>query len=237
MSTDPCSELPDERNWSFEQILAAEPQRAAVRTMAEPPSMLLAAIQEEFAAAVAADDVRFGHEQSCSAPQDLRAVVQFAVTPELFDKFFNARTGCRAHFRAYYECGLKSNGEIIDALRRELEATLPTIVDGRQLGCRFEDCGPARIARDFLLTSFVPSLSKIWFCARLIESAGGIRDLPSGVVGDRILLAGGESWAAPCREQGKAWLAVKGAFLGTSGPYQPKGPVSRAKALQDTGRT
>jgi hypothetical protein len=52
MSTDPCSELPDERNWSFEQILAAEPQRVAVLTMEEPPAMLLAAIQEEFAAAV-----------------------------------------------------------------------------------------------------------------------------------------------------------------------------------------
>jgi hypothetical protein len=119
---------------------------------------------------------------------------------------------------------LKSNGEIIDALRRELEAKLPTIVNGRQLGCRFEDCGPARIARDFLLTSFVPTLSKIWFCARLIERAGGIRDSPSGVVGDRILLGGGESWAVPCREQGEAWLDVKGAFLSTTTKVMPHGP-------------
>ena len=162
--------------------------------------------------------------------------MQFSVTRDLFDEFFNARTGYRAHFRAHYECGLKFNAAIIGALRLELERKLPMVVQGRELDCTFQDCGPARISRDFLISSLVEDLSKIWFCGKLIQREGGIRDLPTGVVGPKILLSGGERWAAPNRDERDAWLDVKGAFLGAAGRYQPKDPVARAKALQTTGQ-
>lgn len=215
--------------------MAAEPERAAALETAGPPTALLESIRVALDSALLAGEVRWGQEQACLQPQDLRAVVQLPVAPELFDRFFNARTGYRAHFRAHHEHGLEFNSRIIEAVRRMLDAALPGVVVGRKLNCEFADCGHVEITKLFLVTSLTPNLSKIWFCTKLIRRDGGVQDLPPGVTGPRILLDGGQSWAAPYREHGDAWLDLKGAFLGASAPYQPKNPITRAKTLQATG--
>jgi hypothetical protein len=175
-----------------------------------------------------------GREHADGRWDDCRVVVQFGVGAEVFDWFFNARTGYRAHFRANYMLGLKFNSEVIDALRGGL-ARLPDATPGRDLSGKFEDCGEVLIRRGFVLTSLVSDLSKVWFCAKRIQSGGGIELLPTGVVGPGLLLNGDVRWAAPYREQDSAWLDVKGAFIGESGLYQPKDPIGRAKGLQATG--
>ena len=195
---------------------------------------LLNALEQALDHGLNTSDVRMGLEHAIEQWDDRRAVVQFGVGSDIFDWFFNARTGYRAHFRVHYMHGLEFNSLIIDTVRDRL-ARLPYFVHGRELDSEFKDYGAASIPRSFLLTSFVPDLSKIWYCSERIRRYGGIKCLPIGVGGPRLLLEGDVCWAALYRADDSAWLEVKGAFLGKAGPYQPKDPVDRAKQLQATG--
>ncbi|MGF6606014.1 hypothetical protein OKW45_000914 [Paraburkholderia sp. WSM4175] len=162
-----CTGLPDNSSWRFDQIACSDPNRAFTLEMAGPPSALLEATVKALDEAFGLGVVRFGREHAEAQPDDSRAVVQFAVGVGLFDWFFNARTGYRAHFRGCYKRGLEFNKQIIEALRRCLDAKLPDIVIGRELNKNFEDCGETEIPRSLLMDSLVPHLSKVWFCTKL----------------------------------------------------------------------
>jgi len=235
MPQDSRSRFPHELTWRLDEISSSDPNRASALEKAGSAKALVHAIKNVLDRALVCHDVRWGREQAASRPDDCRAVVQFHVGTWLFDWFFNAKTGYRAHFRVQCESGLRFNNQIIRALRRLLDARLPEIVLGWHLNDRFEDCGQVQIPKTFLMNSLTPDLSKVWFCTKLIGRDCGIKDLPLGVVGPRILLNYNESWAAPSREDDKAWLEIKGAFLGEAGPYQPKDPRSRARTLRAKG--
>jgi hypothetical protein len=64
--------------------------------------------------------VRFGFDESGRNAIDLRAVVQFPIGAELFDWFFNARTGYRAQFRYGWQKGLSENAHLVTMLRTEI---------------------------------------------------------------------------------------------------------------------
>ncbi|SDX63376.1 hypothetical protein SAMN04515617_105159 [Collimonas sp. OK242] len=235
MSDHSLSRLPDKSSWCFNQIACSDLDRASALEIAGPPRALLKATVRALDDALCRSDVRFGREHAGSQPDDCRAVVQFSVGVGLFDWFFNARTGYRAHFRGDYKFGLEFEKRIIIALRLRLNAKLLDVVFGRELNENFEDEGEAQIPKHFLIDSLTPNLAKVWFCTRRIKLGGGIERLPTGVVGPRILLDHDKLWAAPCREHDTAWLDIKGAFLGKAGPYQLKGPICRAKKLHDEG--
>jgi hypothetical protein len=233
---DPCSSLPDKSSWRFDAIASSEPDRGLALEMSGTPRALVKALGDALAQAVDRSDVRIGREHAKDQWEDCRAVVQFNVGAQLFDWFFNGRTGYRAHFRAHYACGLGFNSRIIEVLRRCLKARLGDIVRSRELNDEFQDCGGFQMRKDFLINSLEPDLSKVWFCTKRIRPDGGIEMLPTGVVGEpRILLSGGDSWPAPYREGDAAWLDVKGAFLGQAGAYQVKDPIRRARKLQAKG--
>jgi hypothetical protein len=236
MSKHSSSDLPEGITWRFDRIRESGPERAEALEKAGSPSALMDAIVGALEQALVRDDLRWGREQKRDdAPDDCRAVIQFPVNPQLFDWFFNARTGYRAHFRLDWKHGLMFNEQIIEAVRRCLEVKLPNVVTGRQLKGDFADSGQVEIPKRFLMDSLVPHLSKIWFCGKLIGRDGGIQGLGSGGVGPRILLEGEESWPTLYREDKDAWLDIKGAFLGRNGPYPATDPISRAKKLQATG--
>jgi hypothetical protein len=226
--------FPDKSSWRFDAILASEPCRASIERDI-PPEMLVGNVRDALEEALRLNNVRFALDYAEQQPNDCRAVVQFAIGAALFDRFFNGRTGYRAHFRVHYECGLEFNSQLIEALRDILRKWLPDRIIGRNLDYRFRDVGEARIDKAFLIASLVPDLSKVWFCTKRIQSHGGIEDLATGLVGPRILLDGNSSWAAPYREDETAWLDIKGAFVGATGVYQVKPPIERAKRLQSTG--
>jgi hypothetical protein len=223
--------------WRFDLISSGEPERASALAMAGTPTALLNALESALAVAIAGGEARFGQEQSPARPDDCRAVVQFHVGVKLFDWFFNARTGYRAHFRVQCESGLRFNGQIIEVLRLRLDRSLPEVVFGRQLNGCFEDCGQAEISKAFLMDSLTLDQSKVWFCTRLIGRSGGVQDLPLGVLGPRILLDNDEEWPAFYREHEDAWLEIKGAYLGTGVPYLLKDPRTRAQEIHATGTT
>ena len=235
MSDHPCSLLPEKWSWRFDEIASCEPDRVPALDAAGPPMALLETLKDAFNQALNRSDVRLGREHAKDQWDDCRAIVQFGVGAQLFDWFFNARTGYRAHFRGHYACGLGFNNQIVEVLRCCLDARLPDVVPGQELNSEFEDCGETQIPKGFLIASLVPNLSKVWFCTKRIRYGGGIETLPTGVLGPRILLDGDDSWAAPYRDDDTGWLDVKGAFLGEAAPYQPKDPIGRAKKLQATG--
>ena len=237
MPYSPFSYLPDETSWRFDKIEEDCPDRAEALKAAGSPAALLEALEDALDKARKDSSLRIGREQKEDRPDDRRAVVQFHVGIDLFDCFFNARTGYRAHFRGHYKCGLRFESQIVEALRLRLDAKLPDIVCGRELSGKFEDCGRAQIPKSFLNASLARYryLSKVWFCTRRIRLGGGIEDLRPDVTGPKILLDEDDCWAAPYPEDASAWLDVKGAFIGESGLYQPKDPIGRAKRLQATG--
>ncbi|UPJ68109.1 hypothetical protein [Bradyrhizobium sp. 191] len=217
-------------------MMAADHRRGVTLEADGSPSSLLMRVCGALEKSLEVGEVRFARERAEGQPNDYRAVIQFHVGAHLFDWFFNGRRGYRAHFWADYQCGLRFNDQLIDALRSILETRIQDAVVGRELDDRFEDIGAARIARSFLINSLVPYLSKVWLCTKRIRLNGGTEWLPTGVLGPRILLGSdGSSWAAPHRDEDAAWLDIKGAFLGRAGVYQPKTPLERAKKLQATG--
>lgn len=226
--------LPIWSSWRFDEIASSEPERARKLASAGSPERLLAALVETLNQAQYDVNLRFGREPAEKISDEYRVVIQFAVGTDVFDWFFNARSGYRAHFRAHYSVGIEFNMRFINIVRDRL-MRLPDAVPGRQLNSMFQDCGKTMIEKSFVLASLVPDLSKVWFCTKLIQARGGVQLLPTGLTGPKLLLEGGIRWAAPYREEESAWLDVKGAFLGKGAAYQPKDPVQRAKRLHASG--
>ena len=223
--------LPEPQAWDLSEIRASDADRASRLENAGSPPELIHSLRS----ALDGGDAQFGHECAKGNTNDLRAVIQFMVGADVFDWFFNARTGYRAQFRVDPARGLDFNSQIVDALRRRLSSLPWEAVTGRSLNGCFEDCGAVEIPKSFLVASLVPDLAKIWFCGKRIRGAGGIELLPTGVVGPKIEIEGNQRWATIYRDGADAWLELKGAFRGQSGPYQTKDPACRARKLHTTG--
>lgn len=221
--------------WSFAEIASVEPARAAALEMAPSTQALLTSIVAKFAEAVPAGTLRVGMQQAESAPEDLRVVLQFHIGEVLSDFFFNAKTGYRAQFREDWRGGLKFNGRLIDGIRNVIGSMQNPEVCARKLTPDFEDCGQLTVSWERVLVSLDRTLSKVWFCARLMNGAGQVIRLPTGVTGPRLRLDDHISWVALSRDESDSWLDVKGAFKGPAGLYQPKNPIARAKRLHATG--
>ena len=226
---------PSMQNWSFDKIAEYDHSRAQALIAAPSTAALLKAISNQFDTSLRVDRVRVGWEQSEKCQAEERVVFQFHVGKYIFDMFFNSRYGYRAMFYDHWESGLRFNDEIIESLRNRVVAISGQNLPARRLTASFEDCGSVMVPRAKVINSLAPRLAKIWFCSKLIQPDSGIEDLPSGLIGPRILLGDEDSWNAPLRDDGDAWLEVKGAFLGTNGPYQVKDPELRAQKIQLRG--
>jgi hypothetical protein len=233
-----CSFLmPDVSNWRFDRIASEDADRASRLEASGSSSALIDTLVCILAEAVTLSTARFGSEEAEACREDCRAVIQFRVTPQVFGWFFNGRSGYRAHFRAHPHCALSFNSNLLESVRLRLDEISSPSIPARLLNTRFEDCGGTVLAKTFVLTSLAPDLAKVWFCTKLIEFDGVVRDLPLGITGPKLLLDGGAEWVAPLREANDTWLEIKGAFLGREGPYQPKNPTDRAHQLHKTGTT
>lgn len=225
--------MPDASNWRFERIASEDADRASCLETAGSPSALVAALLGALAEGVESSTARFGTE----VVEDCRAVIQFQVAAHVFDWFFNGRTGYRAHFRAHPDCGSLFNSQLLEAVRARLVNIVSLSVPARRLDSDFQDRGATVLTKSFMLSSLVPNLAKIWFCTKLMEFDGVVRDLPLGITGPKLLLDGGVEWVAPFRDSMDTWLEIKGAFLGRKGPYQLKNSTERAHRLHEEGTT
>jgi hypothetical protein len=222
--------------WCFHKIESAEPERAAILKAAGSPNTLIQALRSALAQGFEGDGIRFGHEQNSSQPDDWRSVLQFRVGTCLFDWFFNARTGYRAHFKKSPETGLRFNEAIVKMIIDTINSRASQTLDVILLDINYQNIGASQILREQFLLSFALKLSKIWLCALLIEP-GQIKQLPFGATGPKIRVSPPDDcWLAFYQElDAEAWLQVEGAFCGSTGLYQPMNPLCRAKTLHRRG--
>jgi len=186
-------------------------------------------------AAQDAAEMRLGWEGAGENSAHHRAVVQIHVSDEHFDQFMNGRAGYRARYLIGASAGDDLNKDLVTAVVRVISPTLGPTCQVRLLDPDFRDLGPVFVERETFLRSLVPQLSKVWHCARLINVKSGITDIPVGVGDPRIGVSNSKTWPTISRDAGKAWLDVKGAFLGAEGPYQPKSMVKRSIGLNIDG--
>jgi hypothetical protein len=230
-----CPKLPKRADWCFDDIARHDPSRARGLEDVGGPVDLLSAIRSALRRAINQGALRLGQEHAYDKENDYRVVVQFAVGSHLIDWFANARTGYRAHFWAHWACGLGFNSRLVSCLREDLGNLLQTVTSGWHVTGEFDNAVQADISRTFVTSSLTPELSKIWLCSKRICRQGGVEPLALGLGGPKLLLNDDSGWQAPFPKPGSAWLDVKGAFLGPTGPYQIKDPISRAKLLQRCG--
>lgn len=247
-----------EEDWSFKRIRDCCPARAARLESAGPAKDLAAGLVEALRSAPAPSDLRLAVDSKENKFKELRTIIQFRVKPELYDWFFNGRTGYRAQFWITPETGIEFNGLVVDAAKTVLRKKLPETVIVRQIevhvndGSRAEkDTGAISISRDNLLASLVPEVSKIWIGERLYDPDGG----PIDQIGNETLRKAEQSspklcvprWSNTGKPEGLlapypapdcSWLDLKGGFLAADGtPHQFKPQEKRANDIYETGWT
>ena len=235
-----------EKDWSFQKIREGEPCRAARLESCRPPNELINALVQSIIT-IKNDDLRIGVDS-----KGCRAIVQFRVTPTLYDWFYNGRTGYRAQFWISPDTGMKFNNRSLTAVVKALTERLAEAIPVRRISVRDDgaSCDVGEIIaypREELLRSLTPKISKIWIGEQLIQTSMGpmkdvltllhkaeklcVRGWPvegEGCEGLRALL--------PCPEY--CWLDVKGGFLSAKGePDQIKSPRGRAQQIHKCGWT
>lgn len=168
--------LPRPEDWGFEAIRAEDPLRADRLERCLSPADLVVSLSAALSKAVRDGAFLVGWDSKDNAFRECRSVLQFPIPVELFDWFFNARTGYRACFWASPDNGLRFNAEIIDALLRCVARHFPEL--DQTLSVRrilLEICensraerteGEIRVTVREILRSLNPGLAKAWICER-----------------------------------------------------------------------
>jgi hypothetical protein len=251
---------PTESDWSFAKIFGESPTRATELERAGSPDALVPELAHALAAAINTDDVRFAVDSLNNAFKEVRVIVQFRVTPSLFDWFFNSRTGYRAHYWRGTNEGLAFNTFLVRRLTEILRSRISSSQAARRIKLvsvgqsrEERDCGPFELPPRLLEESLSSHLSKIWICERLIQH-GSRNPRPIGGLASAAWMAKlviprwataqhpdtgerGEGCRAPCPEAGEAWIDLKGAFVGRGDAKQPKAPERRADDIWHRGWT
>lgn len=221
--------------WGYADIALAEPDRARYLESAPSADILIEKVVSTFVDAARSGDLRVGMDQSGLDRTHLRAVLQVHAGTTLEDQLLNARSGVRAAHREGWRKGHEYNRRIVDGVRDGIRGMEQLIVRARLLTHEFQDCGEIDVSWAQIIESLEPNLSKIWFCARLIDGRGKVLQLPTGATDSRIRVDDDTTWPSIARNEDDAWFDLKGAHVGPDGPYQRKDPVDRALALHETG--
>ena len=251
-------------NWSFEKIRAVDDTRAARLESCGPPEDLLASLEDALDQAIDGGGLRTAVDSKNNAFIERRTIMQFRLSPHLYDWYFNARTGYRAQYWIGPEAGTAFNKQIAKVLAEVLTHHLPTTVTVRKIDVNVEgdsreenDVGAMEISRDEFLASLAPDASKIWIGERLYSPEGGkvtqigVATLLDAARSEAKLCVPrwadainpksgckGEGLRAPCPDHQYSWLDLKGGFLDFDGnPGQIKPQDQWAKEIYECGWT
>jgi hypothetical protein len=253
---------PSPADWSFEKIGAVDPERANRLEAAEPPEALIQALEAALECALGHGEIRAGIDSLGNQFMECRVIIQFKVDVEIYDWFFNSRTGYRARFWMRPVVGTLFNTKIVHKLRDVLACHLPKDITARKIEFRknderFElDVGETIVMRDLVVGSLQPEYSKTWICERLLRNETGellkiwFPILAEAESGPKLSIPRwasatnpktgqiGEGLRAPCPIPEYAWLDLKGGFVRRNGTvWQPKPQAERSKALHEIGWT
>jgi hypothetical protein len=178
-----------EKNWNFENIRSVDEGRAVWLESAGGPDELAGALAKALEEAIKSDNYRIAVDSKDNGFIERRAIVQFQVAPELYDWFFNARTGYRAQFWIDPTAGLAFNEKIIGSLSKTLSRRFPQITTARRIeddGFHDQkDTGATEISRAEIVRSLSPRASKIWIAERLYSPDGTINRCSSNQIKSR----------------------------------------------------
>jgi hypothetical protein len=126
----------DTKTWSFERIRTFAKERADRLEAAASPPKLVDELDGGLIDAMRSGNQRIAVDSERNEFIKCRAIVQFRVSSELYDRFFGSRTGYRAQFWIAPKVGQQFNELIIQALRSTLririaENDLGGIVSGQ----------------------------------------------------------------------------------------------------------
>jgi hypothetical protein len=237
--------LPEPKDWRFDEIARSCPQRAE----SLEPGIESAALTDQLAKSIVAGikgSARYGRDCHSKSGHP-RIILQIPVTRDLYDHFYNGRSGYRAHYWVSPDVGNDFDQHLVCLLRQAITDHMRPTVNGRRIEVKFDnsrdeyDVGQCPITRDFALQSLVPESSKVWICERLITGEMGCLPFvlfPYMVHGPKLIV---DKWktsqdglCAPCG----GWLDSKGGFVDESGKAMPsKDRNDRAKKLNETGWT
>ena len=252
-----------ESDWGFERIRQIDRERAERLASFGTPAQLIQKLEDALSSADEAGELRIGIDSKDNRFAECRSIVQFRVYPELYDWFFNGRTGYRSRFRIAPELGLHFNGQLMEHLRRALTKRLPLQVFAHRIEVHSErnhrsetGSGILQISRDSYLRSLEPETSKAWICERLIRENGGLStDIGFAVLSaaerttakldvprwanatNPVTGAPGEGLRAPYPDAEEAWIDVKGGFVRGQSVQQIKQPWARALSIHRRGWT
>lgn len=243
-------------DWDFSEIRKHDALRAARLERAGSSDELISALENELERAIGDGKVRFGLDSVSNEFKECRVIIQFSVNRDVYDWFFNARTGYRAQFWVSPEVGLAFNQRLVDRLRVILCERLTAPVEARRIIVQYDgqtrqekDGGECSLRLWGIERSLVPQASKIWICERLIQPSGrdpenigfavlssAQRSMPKLMV-PKWSRNNGEGLRAPYPEAECSWLDLKGAFICDDGARQLKVPLKRATDLFHVGWT
>jgi hypothetical protein len=165
-----------------------------------------------------------------------RAVVQFRVTVELFESFFNSSAGYRAMFRRGPRIGSATNAAIVASLNKLLLDSMPETVTAHQVEVGPKWIGRTKIPKSMFLRSLDPSLAKVWYSTAELRPNGEVRLMPTGVSDGKIDVGLAHDWKEIRQNPEDCILEAKGAFVGPCGLFQRKDPELRALTLFTKGQ-
>jgi hypothetical protein len=228
------SSLPNRSEWSFAQIRAARPARAAYLEDAPEFGEILSSLAAALTNSLARKEFFFGVDHY---EGNRRVTFQFRVTPRLYDTFFNARTGYRAHYWASPECGQCANAKLVQTLWMAISSAVPDQVEARRIEVEqrvvptYIDTGRVTVSRSLVQASFTHTAGKIWICEKQIYGLEGplkivpiLEGLPLSVI----------RWNthAPLPDSRSTLLDLKGGFVSGA---QAKDPLVRAREIHPKG--
>jgi hypothetical protein len=244
-------------DWSFDEIREVCAARADRLEHAGSSDDLMAELAVAAVEGLKNDTIRFGIDSINSEFRAVRVTIQYQVSPDLFDWFFNGRTGYRAQFWVSPDVGLHFNSNALKLLLKDWGAFVDGAVSARMIRVDPEDhhekdVGPYSIAERLMKQSLHPDFSKFWICERLIQPSGGDPKCVGGIIdacsrpklviprwanatpkkGDK-----GEGCRAPYPEREGAWIDLKGGFVEDGELQQIKPPLERALSLNACGWT
>ena len=230
--TDRPYKLPNTNQWYFDKIREQDEKRASHLENAGCPEELKSQLCEALNNSLDNNQILIGLEHHSYRKRDIRTVIQFYIGEDLYNWFFNARTGYRAHFWTDYRHGLKFNEELVEALSLKLEEKLSDSVSVLDVGSNLE----TQVPKASVLASLDCLLSKLWCCTKFIDNRDTGDEIYS-TSADKIIFYNQQEWAVLDAGHTWAWLDLKGAFISRENGqlYQPKDPIHRAKQLQTDG--
>lgn len=183
-----------------------------------------------------------------------RTIFQFQVRCEVYDWFFNSRTGYRAQFFLSPKIGTAFNERIVSVVSDILERLLPDTVGAKRVKVEFDGedrieayQGSVALQRSQISKSLVPADSKIWICERRYDdlrvepiflAAMGFAARNPRLSVPRWVTSNGQGLCAPNPSASDAWLDLKGGFTDDrGGSDQIKSPGTRARQIHDRGWT